>query len=88
MLNKQNAIYCAVCGKDYLIGIRHVLTDLRLFYSEFHIYRDSDDDMNSFYQLREILRPFNIPLYIHTNLKGKDYGVKSDDIEDSFVRLL
>lgn len=87
--NKQPGLYSAIQGNNYLSLIEYILVELKLFYSEVHIYRDLGVNYDEFIQVSQILGCFNIPVYIHTNLMEgeKDFGVSPDKIKENIIQL-
>lgn len=82
-------IYSAVGGSGYMNIIKYFLLDMKLYNVEFHVYRDSDQDMDIMYDIRDFIYPYNIPIYIHTNTftGEKDFGVSSDKIRDYIEKI-
>lgn len=80
-------IYASVWGSNYISVLKYLLIEMKFFYSEIHIYRDNDIDISEFYEIANFLKIYNIPLYIHTNLIGKDFGVSIDKIKEDIRRI-
>lgn len=88
--NRPHTINSAICGSGYLNMIKYFLLTMKLYNSEFHIYKDNDQDDKLMYLIANLLSPYNIPLYIHNNISPneKDYGVTIDRIKDNIIRLI
>lgn len=89
--NKQeyHNIYTSILGSGYLNIIKYFLLDMKLYNIEFHIYRDSDQSMDIMYYIKDVVHPYNIPIYIHTNIftNEKDFGVPLDRIKDYIEKI-
>ena len=85
----KNNIFVSVGGSSYKACIRHFITNMGLYNLEIHIYMDNDQDMYQMYDISNLLRYFNIPLYIHRNSfeNEKDYGVPASRIIDNIVNI-
>lgn len=83
-------IYSAVCGSGYKNIIKHYINKLKLINIEIHIYKDNDIDNYIINDVCNIIRPFFIPIYLHSNVsKGeKDFGVTIDRIEEKIERVI
>ena len=82
-------IFVSVGGSSYKGCIRHFITNMGLYNLEIHIYMDNDQSQKQIYDISNLLRYFNIPLYIHNNAyqNEKDYGVPIDRIIDNVLRV-
>ena len=89
ILKGQPGVYKALQGNNYLSLVDYILSDLKMFYSEVHIYRDLGVDYEEFIQVSQILKIFNIPVYLHTNasIGEKDFGVSPDKISEQIIQL-
>lgn len=92
----DNVIYAAILGSSYYAIVRYFLVKLGLTNLEVHIYKDADVLQSYFYDLAEILKPYGIRLYLHSNVKNgndlfgkpiKDFGVPLDMIEEQIILL-
>lgn len=85
----KNNIFVSVGGSSYKACIRHFITNMGLYNLEIHIYMDNDQNMYQMYDISNLLRYFNIPLYIHKNSfeNEKDYGVPSSRIIDNIINI-
>lgn len=83
-------IYSAICGSGYYNIIKHYINKLKLINIEFHIYKDNDMEDYILNGIVNILRPFFIPLYLHTNTcnNEKDFGVPIDRIIERIERII
>ena len=81
-------ILVSVGGSSYKGCLRHFITNMGLYSLEIHIYMDNDQSQKTIYDTSNLLRYFNIPLYIHNNAypNEKDYGVPRDRIIDNVIR--
>ena len=80
----------AIGGSGYVGLMRYILTKLKLFYIELHLYPDNDaTGLEELDYVKEILRPFNIPIYVHRNvMEGEtDFGVTPNRIKESVYKL-
>lgn len=86
--NDRN-IFVSIGGSSYIGCIRHFITKMGLYNLEIHIYMDNDQPMNQMYKISNILKYFNIPLFIHNNSypNEKDYGVTIDKIKDNVRKI-
>lgn len=82
-------IFVSVGGSSYKGCLRHFITNMGLYNLEIHIYMDNDQSQKTIYDTSNLLRYFNIPLYIHNNAypNEKDYGVPRDRIIDNVIRV-
>lgn len=87
--NREPGVYGTIQGNNYLSLVKYVLLELKLFYSEVHIYRDLGEDYNKFIQISQLLKCFNIPVYLHTNkcVGEKDFGISPDKIIEEIILL-
>ena len=85
----SNAIYAAVCGKNYMSLIEYFIMSYGFISFELHIYPDADVDDREMMRICDNLKCFNIEIYIHRNqFPGeKDYGVSMDKINDIYYRI-
>ena len=86
-----NQIYMSIGGSGYVGLMRYILTKLKLVYIELHLYPDNDPTgQEELEYVRELLRPYLIPIYIHRNLMPgeKDFGVPLDRIQESVELLI
>lgn len=81
----SNAIYAAVCGKNYMSLIEYFIMTYGFISFELHIYPDIDVDDNEMMRISNNLKHFNIEVFIHRNRYPgeKDYGVSMDRINDT-----
>lgn len=84
-----NAVYAAIGGKSYFNLIKFFIMQYGFLGFNLHIYPDADIDDREFRRIKEILQPFNIPIWIHRNRADgqKDYGVRMDQIIDRKYKL-
>ena len=89
--NKENGIYTSIGGSNYLAVIEFFLKTYSLVNIEIHIYPDNDESGSNEYMryIGNVLRHFNIPIYIHRNLyeNQKDFGVRKEFIRESIIKL-
>lgn len=85
----NNAIYASIGGKSYLSLVRFFIINYGFIGFNLHIYPDADITMDKMYRIKEDLKPFNIPIFIHRNISPgeKDYGVSKERIIDSMARI-
>lgn len=86
----HHSIYTAIGGSGYLNLIKKFIIRDKLSYIEVHIYIDNDVKDYVVRNIRDYLSVFNIPLYIHRNMKQgeKDFGVPKDRIDENIIQLL
>lgn len=86
-----NQIYASISGSGYEGLIRYLLSVLKLFYIELHVYPDNDiyGSNNVLYSIYRLVQPFGIPMYIHRNIKEgeKDFGVDISRIQESIIPM-
>lgn len=75
----NNGVYIACMGRDYMLGILHVIR-MGVFGDSVNvgIYKDSDVDE---VRIRNSYRKLFKRVDVYQNMIGKDYGVKRDEIE-------
>ena len=92
----HNNIYAAILGSSYYSIVRYFMVKLGITNIVIHIYKDSDVLQSYFYDMADILRPYNIQIYLHENVKQgkdlfgkdiKDFGVPRDLIEERVIEL-
>ena len=83
-------VYMAIGGSGYVGLMRYILTKLRLYYIELHLYPDNDKTgLKELDYIKELLYPYGIPIYVHRNVKDKekDFGVTPDRIIESVYQM-
>ena len=82
-------IFASVSGSSYKGCIRHFVTQLGIYNLEIHIYKDNDQNMYQMYDIANLLKYFNIPLFVHNNAypNEKDYGIPKERIIDNIIQL-
>lgn len=87
---EQHSIYGSILGSGYVSMVKYILVTLKLINIELHIYADNDIHPKVVPTLRNMLTPFNIPLFIHYNrYEGeKDFGVPLSKIREEVTRIL
>ena len=87
----NNQIYMSISGSGYEGVVRYVLSTLKLFYIELHLYPDNDKhgDPRVLKIVKDLAAPFNIPVYIHRNNmpNQKDFGVDITKIRETIVKM-
>jgi len=83
-------IYSSILGSSYLAICRHFINVMKLINLEVHVYIDNDIKDYIIQELKELLYPFNIPLYIHKNIYPgeKDFGVRIEKINEQIFPIL
>ena len=86
----QQSVYAAIGGSGYLNMIKSFILKDKLSYIEVHVYIDNDVKDYVVTDIKNYLSVFNIPFYLHRNLKEgeKDFGVPLDRIKESIIKLL
>lgn len=86
---ENHSIYTAIGGSAYLNLIKSFILHDKLNYLEVHVYLDNDINNNTVYNIRDYLMIYNIPLYIHRNIKEgeKDFGVPIDRIKEEITQI-
>ncbi len=86
----QHNIYAAIGGSGYLNLIKNFIIKDQLSYIEVHVYIDNDIKDYVIQDIKSYLSVFNIPLYIHRNMKQgeKDFGIPVDRIDENIIQLL
>ena len=84
-----NAAFIAIGGKAYENAVKFLLTQYGFMGFILHLYADADVDDRMFVKIKNMLAPFNIPVYIHRNrMPGeKDFGVSMDKIQEQKYKL-
>ena len=83
-------VYMAIGGSGYVGLMRYILTKLKLFYIELHLYPDNDETgLEELDYVKELLYPYGIDIYVHRNIMEgeKDFGVTPDRIKESIYKL-
>ena len=83
-------VYMAIGGSGYVGLMRYILTKLKLYYIELHLYPDNDKTgLKELDYVKELLYPYGIPIYVHRNVKDKekDFGVTPDRIIESVYQM-
>ena len=85
----SNAIYAAVCGKNYMSLIEFLIMSHGFITFDLHLYPDADIDDREMVNIKNNLRAFNIRIFIHRNRYPgeKDYGVSMDRINDVYYNI-
>ena len=89
--NQSDDIYTSIAGNNYMGQIRHFIYSMKIFYLEIHLYVDNDAagmTQGKARYIREVCAPMGIPIYIHRNALGKDFGVSKDQIKEVVERIL
>lgn len=84
-----NAAFVAIGGKAYENAVKFLITQYGFAGFILHIYADADVDDRMFAKIKNMLAPFNIPVYIHRNRTPgeKDFGVSMDKIQEQKYKL-
>lgn len=84
-----NAAFIAIGGKAYENAVKFLLSQYGFIGFTLHLYADADVNDRMFVNIKNMLAPFNIPVYIHRNqMPGeKDYGVTMNKIQDKNYKL-
>lgn len=89
--NCSNGVYAAISGSAYKGLLIHIINTLKMYYIEVHIYPDNDASGDDYfmYDIKEFLKPYGAPLFIHRNTSPgeKDFGVPSNRIKESIIPL-
>lgn len=85
----SNAIYAAVCGKNYMSLIEYFIMTYGFISFQLHLYPDNDVDDREMKKICNSLKCFNIDIFIHRNTYPgeKDYGVSIDRICDNIYKI-
>lgn len=92
----DNSIYAAILGSSYYAIVRYFIVKLGLTNLEIHIYKDIDILDSYFYDMVEIMKPYGIQIFLHSNIKSgndlfgkpiKDFGVPLDMIDERIILL-
>ena len=85
--NREPGLYCAIGGSAYKQIVMHLISTLKIFYFDLHIYPDNDNPggYNIMRDIKEYVKPFGISTYIHRNTYPgeKDFGVPKTRIVES-----
>ena len=87
--DKTNCIYAAIGGKAYLNIIKYFIQRQGLVNIELHICPDGDIGKDVLYGIKDYLRLFSIPIFVHRNIypEQKDFGVSLNKIRESVIQL-
>lgn len=82
-------IFASVGGSSYKSCIRHFVTKMGLYNLEVHVFKDNDQDMRQMGNIGNLLRYFNIPLYVYENQypREKDFGVPKPKIQSKLIAM-
>lgn len=82
-------IFVSVGGSSYKGCIRHFITKMGIYNMEVHIYMDNDQSKTQMYEIANLLRHFNITVFLHHNgyPNEKDYGVPKERIVDNVIKI-
>lgn len=88
--DRMNKIYACIGGNSYLNIIKYFLCDMGLVNPIFHIFLDNDISRYNINQIKNLLSPLRLEIYIHMNTypNEKDFGVPKEKIKDYFYRLI
>lgn len=88
--NRENNIYIAIGGNNYLKTIEYFLEIFGLIDIEIHIYIDNDIDKNIIDKIKKIFSLLKIQIFIHMNIMNdeKDFGVPLNRIKEYCYQLL
>lgn len=89
--NKQgHSIYSSILGSSYRSIIMYFITNMKLINLEVHMYIDNDVRDNVIYDIKKILSIYQIPFYLHRNIKSreKDFGVSIDKIQEQITKII
>ena len=87
--DRYNRIYSCIGGNSYLNIIKYFLCDMGIVDPIFHIFIDNDVKRYVINEIKKVLEPLNIEVYIHMNgyKEEKDFGVPKEKIKDYSYRL-
>lgn len=89
--NKEEGIYAAASGNNFVSIVLYFLTTYRLPYTELHVYADNDKygNIDRLTRRLNVIPDMNFPIYVHkNNCPGqKDFGVRKDLIIESDIRI-
>ena len=82
MNNVQN-IYSSIGGNSYLNAMKYYILECGIINPIFHLYIDNDIPNQFLKQIKRVMQPLNLQVYIHMNIHQgeKDFGVSPDRIE-------
>lgn len=86
----KHMMYSSILGSAYKGIIMNIINTLQLLNIEIHIYKDNDISNYVINDIANLLYPYAIPLYLHTNMYPgeKDFGVPIDRIREQIVKIL
>lgn len=87
--NRINNIYACIGGNSYENIIQYFLCTMGIIDPIIHIYIDNDIKPFVLPQIKKIISPLNIDIYIHMNIypKEKDFGVPKNRINEYIYKL-
>lgn len=85
----KQSIYAAIGGSGYLNLLKNFIIKDKLSYIEVHVYIDNDINDYIIKDIKNYLSIFNIPFYLHKNMKNgeKDFGVPLNRIDEKIILL-
>ena len=87
--NRENNIYGCIGGNSYKNMIAYFLCQMGIIDPIIHIYIDNDIKPFVLPQIKRIMNPLNIDIYIHMNVypNEKDFGVPKEKINEYVYKL-
>ena len=81
MNNVQN-IYSSIGGNSYLNAMKYYILECGIVNPIFHLYIDNDIPNHFLEQIKRVIKPLNLQVYIHMNIapSEKDFGVSIERI--------
>jgi hypothetical protein len=88
MNNVQN-IYSSIGGNSYLNAMKYYILECGIINPIFHLYIDNDIPNQFLEQIKRVIKPLNLQVYIHMNIapNEKDFGVSPERIKHYYYAL-
>jgi hypothetical protein len=82
-MNNQQNIYSSIGGNSYLNAMQYYIVGCGIVNPIFHIYIDNDIPSKFLDDIKRVIKPLNLQVFIHMNIapNEKDFGVSLDRIK-------
>ena len=82
-MNSHQCVYSSIGGNSYLNAIQYYIIECGIVNPIFHIYIDNDIPSKFLDDIRKVIKPLNLQVFIHMNIapNEKDFGVSLDRIK-------
>lgn len=82
-MNNVQHIYSSIGGNSYLNAMKYYILECGIVNPIFHLYIDNDIPNQFLDQIKRVIKPLNLQVYIHMNIapNEKDFGVSPERIK-------